>query len=136
VPTELDDLSRPLTLSRGTLAFDREARFFATRRGRVERLRELRRTVRLIPDELLHPEPPCDFVLRRGNLRVSELLPDGREVARAVLQAGAVCRVRRDDAGDVGDHDRSPLYILGTTVLMALDETEIWFVPAGALEAD
>ncbi|HOX24635.1 MAG TPA: hypothetical protein PLL30_02600 [Candidatus Krumholzibacteria bacterium] len=135
MPNELDDLSRPLELPQGTVAFDRDARFFVTHRQRADRLREECRVVRLVPDELLHPAPPCDFVLRRGNLRVSELLADGREVARAVLQAGAVCQVREGAPAGVGDDGGSPLYSLGNTVFMALGETEIWYLPAGSLDA-
>ncbi len=120
-------------LPRGTLAPDRDARLFATHAPLMERLREVRAARRLAPDELLHPAPPCDLVVRRGNLRVSELLADGREVTRAVLQAGAVCRVRTGD-GDIGDTGDSPLYSLASTMLMALGEVDVWILPAGAVD--
>ncbi len=134
--TERDDLDQPRRLPEGTVALERDARFFATRRALADRLRAQRTKIRLIADELLHPEPPCDLVVRRGNLRVSEMLDDGREVTRAVLQAGAVCRVRTLESPPHGDHPGSPLYSLGHTVLMALGEAEIWSLPAGALDAD
>jgi hypothetical protein len=134
--TERDDLRRSRDLPVGALALDRDARLFAVRSSLIDRLRAVRTKRRLLADELLHPDPPCDLVVRRGNLRVSELLDDGREVTRAVLQAGAVCRVRKDPPGDHGDDLASPLYSLGHTVLMALGETEIWILPAGALDAD
>jgi hypothetical protein len=134
--TERDDLDQNRDLPAGTIALDRDARLFATRRGLVQRLGAVRVNRFLRSDELCHPEPPCDLVVRRGNLRVSELLDDGREVTRAVLQAGAVCRVRVDGPGEHGDAPDSPLYSLGHTVLMALGETEIWILPAGALDAE
>jgi hypothetical protein len=136
MPTEAQDLDRPRELPRGTVSFERDARFFATRRALADRLREQREDLRLVADELLHPTPPCDLVVRRGNLRVSELMDDGREITRAVLQAGAICRVRREEDPPVGDPAASSLYSLGHTVLMALGEAEIWLLPAGALDAD
>jgi hypothetical protein len=120
-------------LPRGTLAPDRDARLFVTHAPLMERLRDERTARRLAPDELLHPDPPCDLVVRRGNLRISELLADGREVTRAVLQAGAACRVRTGD-GDIGDTGDSPLYSLASTMLMALGEVEVWILPAGAVD--
>ena len=73
--------------------------------------------------------------MRRGNLRVTELLDDGREVTRAVLQAGAVSRIREDAAALAGDDAATPLYSLARTVLMALGETELWQLPSGVLDA-
>jgi hypothetical protein len=134
--TERDDLDRPLPLPAGTLGLDRAARLFATRRDLVAKLKDVRRVIRLVPDELLHPQPPCDLAVRRGNLRVSELLADGREVTRAVLQTGDVCRVRDGGPDTVGGNDASPLYNLARTVLMALGETEIWLLPSGVLDSE
>jgi hypothetical protein len=125
------------------LGFDRDARIFAARRDLVARLREQCEERTLVADELLHPPVPCDLVVRRGNLRLSELLADGREVTRAVLQTGAVCRVRAgtaagaaDDAHGHGEAAGTPLYSLASTVLMALGEAVLWLLPAGALDAD
>jgi hypothetical protein len=136
MPTELDDLDRPLPLPQGAVSLDREARLLATRRELVPRLKEQATVVRLVADELLHAQPPCDLVVRRGNLRVSELLVDGREVTRAVLQAGGICRVRPASAALVGDESASPVYSLARIVMMALGETELWQLPAGVLDPD
>jgi len=133
MPTELDDLGQPLDLPAGVISFDRNARLFATNKPLADQLKAQHEAVHLIPDELLHPTPPCDLVIRHGNLRVSELLADGREVTRAVLQTGAVCRVRPEDDSISGEASDSPLYTLGHTVLMALGETEVWRLPAGTL---
>jgi hypothetical protein len=128
-PNELDDLHRDPGLPLGWLDLDRDARLFATRRELAARLEREREQRPLIGDELLHPPVPCDLVVRFGNLRISELLPDGREVTRAVLQAGAVCRTRED----AGESPAGPIYRLRDLVLMALGETEIWILPAGAV---
>ena len=128
-PNELDDLQREPDLPFGWLSLDRDARLFATRRDLAARLERDREQRLLIGDELLHPPVPCDLVVRLGNLRVSQWLPDGREVTRAVLQAGAICEVR-EDAGESGAR---PVYRLRDLVLMALGETEIWVLPAGAV---
>ena len=131
---ESDERQRPPVPPAGTLAWDREARLFATRRDLSERLREQTRILRLAANDFLRLQPPCDLVVRRGNLRISELLADGREVTRAVLQAGAVCRAREESAAAVGESAASPLYSLARSVLMALGETEVWQLPAGALD--
>ncbi len=128
-PNELDDLQRDPGLPVGSLDLDRDARLFATRRELAARLEREREQRLLIGDELLHPPVPCDLVVRFGNLRISELLPDGREVTRAVLQAGAVCRTRENP----GESHMGPVYKLRDLVLMALGETEIWILPAGAV---
>ena len=135
MPTELDDLNTPLSLPVGVLSLDREARLLATHRHLLDSLGEQQQAVQLVSDELFHPQPPCDLVVRRGNLRVTELLDDGREVTRAVLQAGGICRVREDASATVGDDASSPLYSLARTVLMALGETELWQLPSGVLDS-
>jgi CRP-like cAMP-binding protein len=117
-----------------TFTFSRHDRLFATRRSLVRRLEELCRAVSMISDELFHPEVASDVVVRRGNLRVSRFLPDGREVTLAVLQAGNSFRVRA--AGGRSASAGSDLYNLADIVLMALGETELWVVPAGALDQD
>ena len=63
MPTELSDLDRPRDLPRGTLTISREARLFATGGALTDRLRSQRLKTRLFPDEILHPEPPCDLVI-------------------------------------------------------------------------
>jgi hypothetical protein len=126
---ELDDLQRDPDLPIGWLDLDRDARLFATRRELAAHLERGREQRLLIGDELLHPPVPCDLVVRFGNLRVSELLGDGREVTRAVLQAGAVCRTRETP----GESPVGLVYRVRDLVLMALGETEIWILPAGAV---
>lgn len=153
--TELDDLERSPLLVPALFQFVREARLFSARH-----LPELQgsdgelRVARLAPNELFRPPVPSDTVVRLGQLRVSEFLPDGREVVRAVLQAGSLFRVRPwpdsapdgaapDDAGEAdaaaaeaGAPGSSPASWsnLAYIVLMALDEAELWILPAGALD--
>jgi hypothetical protein len=126
---ELDDLHEDPGLPLGWLDLDRDARLFAMRRELAARLERDRDQRLLIGDELLHLPVPCDLVVRFGNLRVSELLDDGREVTRAVLQAGAVCRTRET----AGESAVGPVYRVRDLVLMALGETEVWVLPAGAV---
>ena len=114
-----------------TLALLRGANVFAERRDLRAKLDKERRVVRLAPDQLLHAEAPAAYVVRLGKLRVSEFQPDGREITRAVLQAGAAFTLAAAgrDADPVAD-----VYILGDLVLMALGETELWQLPAGLLD--
>ena len=127
------DESTPLD---GTLQLDRAARVFATNSDHGHQLEAAATVVIVAADQSHRPAAPCDLVIRRGNLRASERLPDGREVTRAVLQTGAVCRVRnRGEAADSGATD-SPLYGLGSIVLVALNETEVWQLPPGTVTAE
>ena len=60
-----------------------------------------------------------------------EFLPDGREITRAVLQAGSLLVTA------VGNADADPeadVYVLRDCVLMALGEAELWLLPSGVLE--
>jgi hypothetical protein len=135
VRTELDDLDQPAGPPVARLTLARDARLFARQAVDPRRLEQSRETVALLPDELFHPAVPVDVVVRRGRLRVSEFLPDGREVARAVLQAGAILRTRpwAEPAADAPDAP-APWYDLAYVVLMALDDAELWVLPAGALD--
>lgn len=113
-----------------TLSLVRGANVFNTDPERMERLEKLRQAVQLAPDQLLHPDVPATYVVRLGKVRVSHFLPDGREMTRAVLQAGAVL------ATDAPGKDADPaadVYILADVVLMALGEAELWRLPPGAL---
>ncbi len=114
------------------LIIRRNAHLFATRPGLMDRLAKQRELIPLANDQLLHTAEPRDHIVRRGKLRVSQFLSDGREVTRAVLQAGAVLLTRREEnrAADP-EADR---YLVDDLVLMALDEVELWALPAGALE--
>jgi hypothetical protein len=109
----------------------RDAHLFATRPGLMERVEKTCEVLPLAGDQLLHPLVPADYIVRRGKLRVTQFLPDGREITRAVLQAGAVLRTRGDGgaADPAGDH-----YLVDDLVLAALGEVELWVLPGGALE--
>ena len=113
------------------IVLHRGANIFAHDPGRAERLEKERHGVPLAPDELLHVEVPAVYVVRLGKLRVSQFLPDGHEMTRAVLQAGAALTTL------AGGRDADPgadVYILRDVVLMALGEAELWQLPPGALE--
>jgi len=120
--------------SRRVIALNRNANFFTLQPGLAERLEKTRVVVSLAPDQLLHPEADMEYIVRLGKLRVSQFLDDGREVARAVLQAGSVLTVRPPRVH--GDNPGSDVYNLEDTVLMALGEVELWSVPLGALDPD
>ncbi len=117
-----------------SLQLHRDARLFAVGPDRVKRLSDAAEVVRLAGGEIIAPTVPSDLVVRQGNLRVSERLPDGREVTRAVLQTGAMCRVSAEPA-NVSDTGDSPLYSLEATTLEALGEAEVWTLPPGLADA-
>jgi len=110
----------------------REAHLFARRPGLMEKLETEREAIPMASDQLLHPAVPRDHIVRRGKLRVTQFLPDGREVTRAVLQAGAVLLTRTGDGR--GADPQADRYLVSDLVLMALGEVELWVLPAGALE--
>jgi CRP-like cAMP-binding protein len=119
-----------MTDGQPTIALVRGANIFAADPERADRLEKLRQAVLLAPDQLLHPDVPAAYVVRLGKLRVSQFLPDGREITRAVLQAGAVL------ATAAAGRDADPgadVYILPDIVLMALGEAELWRLPPDAL---
>jgi hypothetical protein len=115
-------------MSEPTLELLRKARLFVRRPGALSRLESERSArLRLAPDQIHHPDVPGDFVVRHGRIRLSEFLPDGREVCRAILQAGFCFTIHAPAAaGRTGT-------ALGACVLMALGEAELWQLPTGAL---
>jgi len=113
------------------IVLHRGANIFAHDPERAERLEKLRQMIPLAPDELLHVQVPAVYVVRLGKLRVSQFLADGREMTRAVLQAGAALTTL--GAGRDADPE-TDTYILQDIVLMALGEAELWQLPPGALE--
>ena len=117
---------------RDQLVIRRDTHLFATRPGLMKRLAKERELVPLAADQLLHPDTPRDHIVRRGKLRVTQFLADGREVSRAVLQAGAVL-LTRNEADQKADPE-ADRYLVADLVLMALGEVELWVLPAGALE--
>ena len=72
--------------------------------------------------------------MRLGKLRVSQFLPRGAEVTRAVLQAGALVTTGEIPAGEADPG--TDVYYLSDMVLMALGEVELWALPADALTLD
>ncbi len=110
----------------------RDAHLFATRPGLMEKMEKQRVSILLAADQLLHLAEPSDHIVRRGKLRVTQFMPDGREITRAVLQAGAVLLTRNEEnrAADP-EADR---YLIEDLVLMALGEVELWALPIGSLE--
>lgn len=112
----------------------RNSHYFSNRPGAAEKLESLCDPVRLVPDQLLHPGGPADWVVRRGKLRLSQFLPDGREITRSVLQAGSVFFTRHPAAGAKPvDDPEADRYVLADIVVMALNEGEVWRLPRGAL---
>ena len=136
--TELDELDAPSWPASARFVFARDARLFTRPPAVIARLEARRRVLPLAPSQLLHPPVPADGVVRLGQLRVSEFLPDGREVCRAVLQAGAWFRTQAwAKAGEAkaGEAAAGPETAdLADIVLMALAEAEVWLLPAGLLE--
>jgi hypothetical protein len=114
------------------LIIHRDAHLFANRPGLMEKMARQREKIPLATDQLLHMTTPRDHIVRHGKLRVTELMPDGREVTRAVLQAGAVLLTRTSEiqAAD----PQADRYLVEDLVLMALGEVELWALPAGSLE--
>jgi len=117
---------------RQILTIRRDAHFFSARPLLAEKLEQTRKRILLAPDQLLHPQVPMAYIVRLGKLRVTQFLPGGTEVTRAVLQAGALLT-----AGDISHGEADPIadvYYLSEMVLMALGEVELWALPAAALD--
>jgi hypothetical protein len=121
-------------IARQILTIHRDAHFFSTRPLLAEKLEQTRKRILLAPDQLLHPEVPLAYIVRLGKLRVTQFLPGGAEVTRAVLQAGALLT-----AGEISHGEADPtadVYYLPEMVLMALGEVELWALPTAALDQD
>jgi hypothetical protein len=114
------------------LTIQREAHFFANRPGLADEVEKLRQLIPLATDQLFHVPVPGDHIVRRGKLRVSQFMPDGREVSRAVLQAGAVMLAREGEEREA--NPAADCYNVDDLVLMALGDVELWSLPAGAVE--
>ena len=113
-----------------TLALHRQRNLLAEQPELRRRLEQEREVVQLAPDQILHADAPATYLVRLGKLRISEFLDDGREITRAVLQAGAVLDTATDGRPAQAAAD---VYVLRDCVLMALGETELWLLPAGRL---
>lgn len=113
----------------GRLYLGRDTHFFVDHASRIPELQERCRTIPLASDQLLHPLVPRHYVVRQGKLRISEFLDDGREVVRAVLQAGATIRTldpSHPEQRKIGENPATDVYSLAKIVIMALGETELW----------
>lgn len=117
-----------------TVSLHRDTHLFVSRPELAERLAKSRERIVLAPDQLVHAVPDRAYLVRLGRLRVSELMDDGREITRAVLQAGAMFRTSAD-AESVPDAG-ADVYDLAHIVLMALGEVELWSLPPEELIID
>ncbi len=106
------------------LVFGRNSHFFVDNAGLVEELESRRELLMLASDQLLHPLVPRHYVVRKGKVRISQFLDDGREITRTVLQAGSVFYTQPSE--DDGDKPAADLYCLSGIVIMALGEAELW----------
>jgi hypothetical protein len=116
------------------LTIRRDAHFFSARSLLAEKLEQTRQRILLAPDQLLHPEVPLAYIVRLGKLRVTQFLPGGAEVTRAVLQAGALLTAEEISGGEADPE--ADVYHLSEMVLMALGEVKLWALPNAALEQD
>jgi len=106
------------------LHFGRHSHFFVDKASKVEELERRRELVVLASDQLLHPLVPRHYIIRKGKVRISQFLEDGREITRSVLQAGSVFYTRQ--IKDHGDKPAADVYCLSGIVIMALGEAELW----------
>lgn len=115
------------------VSLHRDTHLFASRPDLAERFAKSRERILLAPDQLVHAAPDRAYLVRLGRLRVSEFMDDGREVTRAVLQAGAMLRTSadRDSLPDA----EADTYDLSHIVLMALGEVELWSLPPHELDS-
>jgi len=120
--------------TRQTLTVRRDAHVFSSQPVLAEKLEQTRKRILLAPDQLLHPGVPMAYIVRLGKLRVTQFLPRGAEVTRAVLQAGSLLTT-----GEISNGQADPaedVYYLSEMVMMALGEVELWALPPTALEQD
>ncbi|MEN8007758.1 MAG: hypothetical protein ABFS42_12130 [Candidatus Krumholzibacteriota bacterium] len=116
---------------RQSVTIRRDVHLFASRPQLVEKLKPAGRRILLAPDQLLHPEPATAYIVRLGKLRVTQFLPKGAEVTRAVLQAGSLLKV--EDISRVEADPAADVYYLSEMVFMALGEAKLWALPITAL---
>ena len=114
------------------LVLHRETHLLAADRPLMDQLRQKSRPLRLAADQIHHPAVPGECLVRLGKIRISQFLPDGREITRAVLQAGAAFVTRAAPAG--GADPLADVYCLPEMVIMALAEAELWELPAGTMK--
>ena len=124
-PSQPTQRFQPLAPDPVHLTLLRDARLFVRRPELRDELAAHRERAHLASGELLHPAAPADFVVRLGRLRLTEFLPDGREVTRSVLQSGSCFTTDGAAAGAESS------YPLDRTTVMALGDVEIWRLPPG-----
>ncbi len=130
---ETDSDTTAATSAPAWIRLRRGARLFARQSFPSERPPAGAAALRLASSQLFPAEREGAVVVRRGRLRVTEFLPDGREICRAVLQSGSYLLV---SAAPPVDDDGRGILSLERCVLMALGETELWLLPPGALQED
>jgi len=91
-------------------------------------------TVTLVSSQLFHPRADREYHLKAGLLRVSELLPDGREVTRAILQPGAGLSSLPGDPGQANAAE--DVYPVERMIMMSLGETELLSRPRTILSKE
>jgi hypothetical protein len=121
-----------------TVVLHRDTHLFAKRPDLVGKLEKTRERILLAPDQLHHAAQDTAYLVRLGRLRVSEFLSDGREVTRAVLQAGAMFRTGHPGSGapDPIPNPEADIYDLAHIVVMALGDVELWALPSTDLDID
>jgi hypothetical protein len=129
-------VKQPLPTPAGVLRIGRESHLFASQVQLMKEFKTNHDRIVLAPDQLVHPPVPADYIVRRGQLRVSQFLPNGQEVTRAVLQAGSflITRPLETDMPKQTPNDAADIYNLADIVLMSLVEAVLWVVPAGSLD--
>jgi len=105
---------------------------FGRRPELMDALADDARVQRLAVNQLVDLDPAADWVVRRGRLRLAEFLPDGREMAHGVLEAGSCFVTRAESASDDDALAGAPL-ARDRATLMALGPTELWRLEPGAL---
>ena len=116
------------------LKLRRDTHLFSAQPALAEKVKLERKRIKLAPDQLLHPDVPMAYIVRLGKLRVTQFLPGGAEVTRAVLQAGSVVTAANSATGEADP--AADAYHLSEMVLMALGEVELWALPPEALKQD
>ncbi len=124
------------TTEPAVLRICRKAHLFVTQSPLMDSFKNTHERVVLAPDQLVHPPIPADYVVRRGQIRISQFLPNGREVTRAVLQAGAFFTTRQLNTSYAKQtpNNAADIYILADIVVMSLDEAVLWSVPSGSFD--
>ncbi len=112
--------------------FQRSDLFFVNNAAKMESLKTHSRKIDLTSDQILHPDTPQHYIVRKGKIRISQFLDDDREITRTILQAGSVFSTFNKE--DIGDKPAADIYSLPGIVVMSLTETELWAFSENALD--